>query len=160
MEMFLDKHQTFLNDLVNGGVRFIIIGGYAVIYHGYVRTTGDLDIWLEPDNRSKEKLLAVLLCHGISKKSVQKLAGLNFEEVVAFHFGDPPERVDFLTQLSGLSFDPSYAKSVILDLPSCKLHILHLSDLIINKMMTTRLRDKADVEELLKIQSVKRKMGF
>ena len=60
MKVFIEKHRHLLKLLASAGIDFIVIGGYAVIYHGYVRTTGDLDIWLQPDNQNKEKLLTVL----------------------------------------------------------------------------------------------------
>jgi len=57
MNFFLDRHQLLLKELLNAKVDFIIIGGYSVIYHGYRRTTGDVDIWIKPDNANKPKLL-------------------------------------------------------------------------------------------------------
>jgi hypothetical protein len=70
MNILLEKHKEFLIDLIKGNVHFILIGGYAVIYHGYVRATGDMDIWIKPDNENKEKLLVILENHGISKESI------------------------------------------------------------------------------------------
>ena len=53
MNILIDKHKDFLYDLVLENVDFILVGGYAVIYYGYFRTTGDLDIWLNPTNENK-----------------------------------------------------------------------------------------------------------
>lgn len=47
MNIFFEEHQKLLSILLHHQVRFILIGGYAVIYYGYGRTTGDMDIWLE-----------------------------------------------------------------------------------------------------------------
>ncbi len=57
MNLFIEQHQDLLKKLLEAKVDFIIIGGYSVIFHGYKRTTGDIDIWLKPDNTNKEKLL-------------------------------------------------------------------------------------------------------
>ena len=61
MNIFLKEHYLLLEKLINAGVEFIIIGGYAVNYHGYNRTTGDLDLWIKPDNDNRDILLTVLL---------------------------------------------------------------------------------------------------
>ena len=53
MNLFIDIHQQWIKSLLAAKVEFIIIGGYSVIFHGYKRTTGDIDIWLKPDNANK-----------------------------------------------------------------------------------------------------------
>ncbi len=158
MNIFLDKHQAFLIDLINDEVSFILVGGYAVIYHGYVRATGDMDIWLKPDNENKEKLLSVLEKHGFSKESIKQVRKLDFKEMVAFHFGYPPEKIDFLTKLAGINFEESHSHSETLKLKGFNIPVLQLNDLIINKLLSGRAKDKADIEELQKIQKLKKKM--
>jgi len=61
MNLFEYTHQQLIKKLLEARVEFIIIGGYSVIFHGYQRTTGDIDIWLKPDNTNKERLLPVLI---------------------------------------------------------------------------------------------------
>jgi len=53
MNIFLESHSNLLEKLIKANVEFLIIGGYAVNYYGYNRTTGDLDIWIKPDNFNK-----------------------------------------------------------------------------------------------------------
>ena len=60
MNLFIDKHIELLKALLKHNVHFIIIGGYSVIFHGYKRTTGDVDIWIKPDNENKQKVLVSL----------------------------------------------------------------------------------------------------
>jgi hypothetical protein len=60
MYIFHPTHQQFAFALLDEGVDFLLIGGYAVIYHGYVRSTGDLDIWIRPTNENKEKFIKAL----------------------------------------------------------------------------------------------------
>lgn len=64
MNIFLQQHQTFLFGLIDSNVEFILVGGYAVIYHGYGRTTGDMDLWLKPDNNNKLRLIDTLRAYG------------------------------------------------------------------------------------------------
>jgi hypothetical protein len=158
MNILLEKHKEFLIDLINGDVKFILVGGYAVIYHGYVRATGDMDIWLKPDNENKEKLLRIFEKHCIAKDSINRVKKLDFKNMVAFHFGNPPEKIDFLTKLSGIDFDDSYSHSVKLQLKGYNIPVLKLNDLLINKLLSSRAKDKADIEELQKIQKIRKKI--
>jgi len=158
MNILLEKHKEFLIDLIKGNVHFILIGGYAVIYHGYVRATGDMDIWIKPDNENKEKLLVILEKHGISKESINKVKKLDFKTMIAFHFGNPPEKIDFLTKMSGIDFDKSFSQTVKLQLKNYDIPVLKLDDLIINKLLSSRAKDKADIEELQKIQKTRKRL--
>jgi len=154
MNIFLEKQKEFLIKLLDANVEFILIGGYAVIFHGYVRTTGDMDIWLKPDNANKEKFLDVLNKSGFSKKSLQQVRHSDFTQTLAFHFGNPPDRIDFLTKLAGISFEDAILNVEKLRSEGLSIPVLHLNDLIINKMLTNRTKDKADVEELQKIHKL------
>lgn len=88
MQILLKEHRHFLIKLLQFKVQFILIGGYAVIFHGYPRTTDDLDIWIEPDDRNKEKLLSLFKAEGIMSEDLEKLRLLNFNEAHYFHLGD------------------------------------------------------------------------
>ena len=73
MNILLDEHKTILIQLLHAKVEFILIGGYAVIYHGYGRTTGDMDIWLKPDNENRDKLITVMEMQGILKEDIDHI---------------------------------------------------------------------------------------
>lgn len=142
--------------MLRNDVGFIIIGGYAVIYHGYIRTTGDMDIWLKPDNSNKQKFITVLENIGISKESIKIVNDLDFANTVAFHFGDPPGKMDFISNIRGLNFEEAYQQVEYLHLEEYEIPVLCLNDLILSKMMTDRMKDKADIEELQKIHRLKK----
>jgi hypothetical protein len=149
-----DIHIRFVELLLKHEVDFIIIGGYAVIFHGYVRTTGDLDFWLRPDNENKFRLLEAFREFGITPDSLNALAGCDFTQIVAFHHGVVPNKVDFITGMAGLTFDDAIKRVKIFSVSGMDVPVLNLSDLIINKLSTTRLKDKLDVEELQKINQI------
>ena len=157
MNFLIDKHKVILIDLINSKVDFLLIGGYAVIYHGYVRTTGDMDVWLKPDNENKIKFLSVLEKHLTDKKGIEKVKKLDFTEVVAFHIGFPPEKIDFLTKIAGINFNEAFSHKASLPIQGHQIPVLQLHDLIANKLLSTRLKDKADVEELQKIMKLRKK---
>lgn len=138
--------------MISHQIRFILIGGYAVIFHGYVRTTGDLDIWLEPSDENKTRFVNLLLERGYSRESVNAVREADFSRILAFHIGSPPERIVFLTRISGVTFEEAAKEqSYIID-ENLKIPVISYKHLIINKMLSTRLKDKADVEELSKIR--------
>ncbi len=73
MNILMDEHRQLLLSLLNNNVSFILIGGYAVIYYGYERITGDMDIWLQPNNENRNKLLNALKDFGIEESDLEKL---------------------------------------------------------------------------------------
>jgi hypothetical protein len=156
MSHLLDIQIKYLKALIDCQVEFLVAGGYAVIYHGYVRTTGDIDIWLRPDNDNKKKLLDAFVRQDLHNDSIENVSKLNFTTSVAFHIGQIPEKIDFFTFITGLEFDAAKRHSVTLNIENLQVPFLSLPDLIINKMMTTRKRDQADVEELQKIMKLKK----
>ena len=86
MNLFIDTHQQLIKALLKAEVSFIIIGGYSVIFHGYTRMTGDIDIWLKPDNVNKEKLVKALAIFGIDDESLIAVRQLDFNKTVLVFF--------------------------------------------------------------------------
>lgn len=152
MNLFLENHQRLIKALQDAKVDFIIIGGYSVIFHGYTRTTGDMDVWLKPDNENKSRLLEALAVFGIDYDSIERLRVLDFSNVLAFHIDEEPQRVDFLTKVNMVSFEEADRDKIIADLDGTEIPFLHLRHLILSKLNTGRAKDRADVEELQKIQ--------
>jgi hypothetical protein len=145
-------HQRFLLAMLDADVDFLLIGGYAVIYHGYLRSTGDMDVWLKPTNENKKKLLAALEKTEIDRDDLNLLdETFDFTEVVVFHFGNPPERIDFLTKVTGVDFAKAFERRVFLKIKGRDVPVLHLDDLIISKILADRPQDKADVEILQRL---------
>jgi len=144
-------HQEMVFALLDHQVDFLLIGGYAVIFHGYVRTTGDMDIWVRPTNENKKRLLDVLAKMDFDAESILMLDRLDFTEVVVFHIGMEPERIDFLSKVQGLDFESAFAQKVTLRIDNYEIPFLRLDDLIVSKLFANRLKDQADVENLKKI---------
>lgn len=151
MNLITEEQKRFLLLLLKHEVDFIIIGGVSVIYHGYVRTTGDLDIWMHPSNENKKKLIPAIRAAGISEESLTILESKDFTKAIAFHFNQPPNRIEMLTHINGLHFHEARLHCEYMELENQKIPILAYDDLITNKLMTGRLKDQADVEELQKI---------
>src|SRR4051812_27265181 len=121
MNLFIESHQQLVNALLNADVEFIIIGGYSVMYHGYTRYTGDIDIFLKPDNANKEKLLIALKSFNIDDDSIDDIRTLDFTETIFFKFGEEPDRIDFLTRISLVSYEDADKQKVVADLDGTKI---------------------------------------
>lgn len=156
MNIFLESHKNLLKKLIKADVEFLIIGGFAVNYYGYNRTTGDLDIWIKPDNANRDKLIKVLEKSGFNFDDLQIIGQTNFEKVFVFHIWEKPYRIDFLTHISGIVFKKAYKAKITVNIQGLDLPIIDFDHLVLSKMTTNRLRDKADVEELQKISRIKK----
>jgi len=152
MNLFIDKHVELLSLLKEHDVAFIVVGGYSVIYHGYPRTTGDVDIWLENDNSNKEKFIGALRQFDIDESSLGEIESFDFCKPLAFSLWEEPEKVEFLTQISGVSYAEANRDKIMATVDNLAIPFLHLNHLIVSKMSTGRLKDLADVEELQKVQ--------
>lgn len=151
MNFTYDKHKQLLIELKKGGVDFILVGGYAVVYYGYIRTTGDMDVWLKPDNENKKRVLEVFKQKGNHPDDIKKLGEMDFTGIVSFHIGTPPDRIDFMTKITGIKFNEAYERRNFLKLQGHEIPVIDLDNLIANKLLTGRAKDIADVEELKKI---------
>jgi hypothetical protein len=110
MNILVPEFKQLLLALLKHKVNFILIGGYAVMYYGYERPTGDLDIWLEPDNLNRDKLISALREFGIDEEDLVKLGKCDLSKVQFFYFGEKPRRIDFLTRISNVEFKEAFPK--------------------------------------------------
>ena len=151
MNFFLEKYQQIFSSLIQNEVEFIVVGGYAVIYHGYHRTTGDLDIWLKPDNHNKKKFIQALEKLGFEKESINEVDQMDFNHPILLNIGEEPEKVEFMTFISGLTFESANEKKIITQSEKLEIPFLSLDHLLISKMSAGRYQDLADIENLQKV---------
>jgi sulfur carrier protein ThiS len=132
--------------LNSAGVKFLVVGGYAVNYHGYHRNTADIDLWVAVDPENAGKISDALQQFGFAPSAV---AVANFEQKGRiFRFGRPPWRVDILTDPAGIEFNECYQRRVVADLEGVIVPFISLSDLKSNKKAAGRTKDIADIENL------------
>ena len=131
-------------------VQYMLVGGVAVITYGYVRTTQDLDLLIYPSEENAEKMMNAMRDFGFGD------AGIPIEyfqrENAAVHIGVEPNRIDFLTSLYGVSNDVIFSNMQTVEYCNMTINIISKSDLIAAKKAAGRIKDLADVEELLKIE--------
>lgn len=155
MDIMLPEHKDLLKLLLKHQVNFMLIGGYAVIFHGYERLTTDLDIWLKPDNENRDKLINALKDFEIGQESLAQLSNTNFEEISFFHFGQRPLRIDFLTKVSGITYSEAEPEIKFFPYDEIQVPVIQYHHLILTKISNNRAQDKADIEMLQKINRFK-----
>ena len=129
--------------------RYVLVGGWAVIFEGYSRNTGDIDILVEREEKNADKLLAVIKDFLGSTIGFEKEDFLKKENVIMM--GRPPFRIDILTDISGVSFKDAYDTSKLYEDDGLKIRCIHINELIRNKKASGRLKDLADADMLEKI---------
>lgn len=160
MNIFYPEHRIILEALLKHKVDFIIIGGYAVNYYGYNRVTGDIDIWLKPDNDNKELLLNALATLGFDDEGIAKIRSWDFTGPQKFHIGDEkqPDKTEFMTHISGVTYETVRPNHIVATIEGLSLPLIHYNNLIQNKKASGRTKDLADVEYLEKIMALKKKL--
>lgn len=127
-------------------VQYIVVGGYAVAFHGHPRYTKDIDFWVLPNPENAEKLLAALRDFGFASLDLTTEDFTLPNKVV--QLGQPPYRIDIVTSISGVTFQECFPTTIEADLDGVVVRFIGLEDLKRNKRSTGRLRDLSDVEEL------------
>ncbi|MBI1299917.1 hypothetical protein GC175_33755 [bacterium] len=138
--------KEFLRLLNSYQVEYLLIGGYAVGYHGYPRATNDMDVWvaIHPDNA--ERLVNVMQAFGFSTPELT--AELFLQEQKIIRMGNPPMRIELLTSISGVSFAECYDGRIVDELDGVPVNIIALDDLKQNKQASGRYKDLSDLEHL------------
>ncbi|NLW30994.1 MAG: nucleotidyltransferase family protein [Fibrobacter sp.] len=127
-------------------VKYVIVGGFAVNFYGYVRMTQDIDLLVVPSKENAEKVMLSLAEFGFGEAGIQE--EYFQKEGSAIHLGVEPNRIDLLTHLKGPSNDQIYSNSQVVKIDGIDVRMISLSDLLESKRKSDRLRDQADAEEL------------
>ncbi|HEY9007070.1 MAG TPA: hypothetical protein VIM75_13110 [Ohtaekwangia sp.] len=141
---------AFLRSLQEYDVKYLLIGGFAVAFHGYVRATHDLDLWIRDDASNIENLRKVLTKHGVAGldeiRSFELIPGFT-----QFSVGDSGFIVEPLKSLKAFSaydFDACYDRADIGSFQNITFRVIHPKDLLKEKQTTNRPKDQGDIEHL------------
>ena len=138
--------KDFLKLLDSEKIEYLLIGGYAVGIHGYVRGTKDMDVWIAMDHGNLVRLIEALVKFGFSRESLNPELFTREESV--FRMGVPPTRLEILTRISGVDFAECYARREIIEYEGLRLSVISYGDLKRNKQASGRPRDIADLNML------------
>ena len=152
--------REFLKLLAAHKVKYIIVGGEAVIYHGYARLTGDVDFFFEPSKQNARKLYEAL-----KQFWAGEIPGIRtFEELMEIglilQFGVPPNRIDLINQISGVTFRDAWENKTIDSIESAgeeiPIYFIGLEELIKNKKAIGRPKDMKDLKYLKGVKKLRK----
>jgi hypothetical protein len=138
--------KEFLRLLNAHRVEYLLIGGYAVAYHGHPRATADLDVWTAVSPANADRVVAALKEFGFAVAELS--AELFLKEGQIIRMGVPPVRIEIATSISGVRFDDCYAARVSEELDGVPVTLIGLAHLKLNKQAAGRHKDLNDLENL------------
>jgi hypothetical protein len=159
--MTLDGLNEDFRDIVvafaDNDVEFVVVGAYALAFHGAPRASGDIDLFVRPSPENAARIIRALndfgapvLSHGISAADFARPGAV-------YQLGVPPRRIDVLTEISGVTFEDVWASRVPVEVDDRRVHIIGRDAFIKNKGASGRPKDLADIARLKKLASVSRK---
>lgn len=138
--------REFLQLLNSRQVKYLLIGGYAVGYHGYPRATVDMDVWIAISPENAKKIVDVLNEFGFG--STELSAELFLKENRIVRMGTPPLRIEIATGIDGVTFDECYRERITDTVDGQEVNLISLRHLKINKKASGRAKDINDLENL------------
>lgn len=147
-QVFNADFIDFLKALNAADVKYILVGGYAVILHGYERVTGDMDIWVESTDDNYVRLCEAFNAFGMPVFDMSLENFLDTEKFDVFRFGRKPVAIDIMTKLKGLAFKEAFEKSEIRNIDNISLRLVHYHHLVLAKQQAGRNKDLNDLENL------------
>ncbi|MCB0522228.1 MAG: nucleotidyltransferase [Lewinellaceae bacterium] len=153
--MVLDSNFKEFIELLNAnGVKYLVVGGFAVAFHGYPRYTKDIDFWIWADPENAERIIKAIEEFGLGSLGLQASDFLNPENII--QLGYEPNRIDLITQLEGIDFEECYEQRRQVEFEGVPLNFIDLDSLIRSKRVAGRFKDLADVEKLEKQKKKKK----
>ncbi len=136
---FIDILSAFIDENVD----FLLVGGYALGFHGYSRATGDIDLWIRRDPDNSESVFRALQKFGAPLFDIKSedflIAG------TVFQIGVPPNRIDVITDIDGVTFDEAWPERKTTVVDGLEVPLIGKSQLLMNKRATGRPKDIPDI---------------
>lgn len=138
--------KEFIELLNSNNVKYLVVGGYALAFHGYPRYTKDIDIWVLVERENAENIIEAL--HKFGFKSLELKVDDFLVPGYVIQLGNPPGRIDILTSVTALNFNDCYPSKVQIELQETMINFIDLESLKKNKKAVGRHQDLADLENL------------
>ena len=143
--------KELLESLNRHKVRYLVVGGYAVGFHGWSRTTNDIDIVIADDPDNAKRMVAALTEFGFGQTGLSVDLFTRPNSLVTL--GVEPVAADILNYLRGVDLNKAFENAKIVLVEDIEVNVVSYQDLIANKRAVDRLQDKIDVEKLEKINA-------
>ena len=149
-KLFTDDWKEFLLLANYHRLRYLVVGGVAVNFYGYIRSTADIDIWIANSLANIARLKKCMMDFGFGQQAKTIPTKLGKRDVI--FMGKTPFRIDILSGVSGVTFTSAYRRRAIMKFGEDSIPVIHLKDLITNKRASGRTKDQMDVEVLGKLK--------
>ena len=140
--------REFIELLNTNGVEYLVIGGFAVAWHGHPRFTADIDLLVHPDRPNAELVVKTLHDFGFAGMKITPEDLCRADQIV--QLGVKPNRIDLVTSITGVSFEGAWASRVAGSIDSVPVYFIGRDELIRNKEAVARPQDLADAHALRK----------
>jgi predicted nucleotidyltransferase len=150
LEGLNEDFRDLLVLLADAGVEFVVIGAYALAFHGAPRASGDIDLFVRPSAVNARRVFDGLVRFGAPLQSAGVTAADFAQPGAVYQIGLPPRRIDLLTEISGVTFDEAWASRATAEVEGRTVSFIGREALIKNKEASGRLKDAADVARLRK----------
>jgi len=138
--------KDFLKLLNSHGVDYLLVGGYAVCFHGYPRYTGDMDIWIAVGETNAARMVEALREFGFDLPGLSK--ELFLQETRMTQLGREPVKIEILNRISGVDFAQARQRCATYQVDGLSIPVIGISDLRANKLASARPKDLADLDNL------------
>ena len=140
--MLNPNFKDILSAFIEEKVEFLVVGAYAMAFHGYVRATGDIDLWIRISDENADKVWRALQAFGAP------LFDSNIEDLktpgMVFQIGLVPSRIDVITQIDGVKFEDAWKEHKTVEIENLQIPVIGKTQLLINKKSTGRAKDRND----------------
>ncbi len=148
--------KEFIISLNANDVEYMLIGGYALGVYGHIRSTNDLDIYVNATKENARKLVQACIDYGIPADSIKKEMFL-VQKMVGI--GQPPLRIEILKKLDAIDFKCAYKRINRTSVDGISINVIDLDDLIILKKAAVKGRNKSrDAEDLTFLERLKARL--
>lgn len=134
--------------LADAGADFVVVGAYALSFHGAPRASGDIDLLVRPTEENAGRVYSALVKFGAPLAAHGVEPGDFAVAGTVYQVGLPPRRIDILTQISGVSFDEAWASRESAEIEGRTVHIIGREAFLKNKLAAGRVKDLADAARL------------
>ena len=138
--------KEFIELLNSHQVKYLVVGGYAVAFHGHPRYTKDIDLWVLNSEKNGERLLKVMSEFGFASLGLTLNDFLQKDNIV--QLGYPPNRIDIITGLNGIDFEKAYKNKIEIRFDDIDVNFIDLEDLKKSKRIAGRPKDLEDIKNL------------
>ncbi len=140
------EFKEFLRSFNDHDVEYLLIGGYAVGYHGYPRATADIDVWVACKESNADRIVEALKTFGFDVPELTPALFLEEHRIV--RMGRAPLRIEISMSIDGVEFEACYRERIVDTIEGLEISIISLEHLKQNKRASGRLKDLADLDYL------------